>query len=130
MREGEKNPFYGKHHTEENKEKNRQAHLGKHHSEKTKKKMSLSKKGIPTPHTTGDKNIRWKGDNVKSRGLHEWVRRHLPEPELCQICNLVPPYDLANATGIYNRDLSNWKYYCRRCHILSEGRLSNLKQFR
>ena len=29
IRTGEKNPFYGKHHTEEAKERNRQAHLGK-----------------------------------------------------------------------------------------------------
>ncbi len=49
---GEKNGFFGKHHTEEAKEKNRQAHLGKpgirgekhymygkHHSEETKAKM-------------------------------------------------------------------------------------------
>jgi len=40
---GEKNPFYGKHHTKATKEKNRQAHLGKpsarkgeHHTEETK----------------------------------------------------------------------------------------------
>ncbi|MBR0261010.1 MAG: GIY-YIG nuclease family protein [Selenomonadaceae bacterium] len=40
---GENNPFYGKHHTSESNEKNRQAHLGKpsprkgkHHTEKTK----------------------------------------------------------------------------------------------
>lgn len=46
-RTGEKNGMYGKHHTEEAKEKNRQAHLGennscygKHLSEETKKKIS------------------------------------------------------------------------------------------
>jgi len=44
---GENNPFYGKHHTEETKEKNRQAHLGKTHetSEETKAKISESLKG-------------------------------------------------------------------------------------
>ncbi len=48
---GENNPFYGKHHTEEAKEKNRQAHLGennscygKHLSEETKKKISDANK--------------------------------------------------------------------------------------
>jgi hypothetical protein len=48
---GENNPFYGKHHTEEAKEKNRQAHLGEnnsrygiHLSEETKKKISDANK--------------------------------------------------------------------------------------
>lgn len=48
---GENNPFYGKHHTEESKEKNRKAHLGennprygKHLTEETKKKISDANK--------------------------------------------------------------------------------------
>lgn len=42
---GEGNPFHGKHHTEEAKQKNRKAHVGntyrvgKHHSEETKRKI-------------------------------------------------------------------------------------------
>jgi len=36
---GELNPFYGKRHSEESKEKMRQAKLGKHHSEETKDKL-------------------------------------------------------------------------------------------
>lgn len=36
---GEKNGFYGKKHSTESLEKNRQAHLGKKHSEETKQKM-------------------------------------------------------------------------------------------
>lgn len=39
------------------------------------------------------------------------------------------PFDLANVTGIYNRDFINWKYICRRCHMLSDGRMNNLKQY-
>jgi hypothetical protein len=42
MREGYNNSFYGKHHTEEAKQKNREAHLGTKLSEETKMKMSES----------------------------------------------------------------------------------------
>ena len=42
---GTKNPFFGKHHTEEAKEKNRLAHLGHKKSEETLKKMSLAMRG-------------------------------------------------------------------------------------
>lgn len=51
MYSGKNNPFYGKHHTIENLEKNRIAHLGNtirkgsHHTEESKRKMSISMKG-------------------------------------------------------------------------------------
>lgn len=78
----------------------------------------------------GGKNPNWKGDNIKSMtALHTWVRRHLPKPELCECCNLVPPLDLANK-GVYNRDFSNWEYLCRKCHMVKDGRMNNLKQNR
>ncbi len=44
---GEKNPFYGRKHSEETLKKIRESRLGKHHSEETKKKMSLAKKASP-----------------------------------------------------------------------------------
>jgi hypothetical protein len=73
---------------------------------------------------TGDKNPNWKGDGVTYRALHCWVRDHLPKPELCEICHSARPYDLANKSGKYLRDLSDWQYVCRRCHHLSDGRMT------
>lgn len=103
------NPMYGIRYTEEQKEKKRQSCIGINR---------------------GDKNGMWKGDSVGRAKLHEWVRKHLPEPDLCEICHKVPPYDLANTTSVYNRDLSNWAYYCRRCHMISDDRIYNLKQYK
>lgn len=71
----------------------------------------------------GDKNPQWKGDNVGLNALHEWVRSRLPKPDKCQKCFEGPAYDLANITGRYTRDLSNWKYLCRHCHMWFDGRL-------
>lgn len=71
----------------------------------------------------GDKNSQWKADKVCITGLHKWVRQRLPKPQKCQMCFLKPPYDLANVTGKYTRELSNWKYLCRRCHMKFDGRL-------
>ena len=42
---GEKNPFYGKHHTETAKAKNAAAHTGKKHSSQTRAKMSVQRLG-------------------------------------------------------------------------------------
>jgi hypothetical protein len=73
----------------------------------------------------------WKGDDVGYRQLHAWVVKNLPMPELCEKCKQVTPYDLANITGIYTRAFKNWKYLCRRCHMISDGRMkNNLKQYR
>ena len=79
-------------------------------------KVSEQHKEIIRLARSGDKNNFWKGDDVQYRQLHAWVNKYLPKPELCQICNKKPPRDLANITGIYNRNFSNWDYLCRSCH--------------
>ena len=44
----------------------------------------------------GDRNPMWRGDDVGSTSLHEWVRNRLPLPDKCVACRQVPPYDLSN----------------------------------
>lgn len=52
--------------------------------------------------------------------LHKWVRRYLPKPELCEICNKAPVQDLSNISGTYKRTLTDWQYLCRSCHIIKD----------
>jgi len=77
----------------------------------------------------GEKNPMWVGDKVSYGALHDWVRSHLEEPEYCEICDSAPPFDLANVTGIYNRDFKNWAYLCRLCHMDSDGRLDKIGRY-
>lgn len=77
----------------------------------------------------GSKNPMWVGDDVGYTGLHAWVKRYLKKPKLCQDCNKSPAYDLANK-GIYDRNLSNWEWLCRRCHMTKDGRLEKFKKSR
>lgn len=72
-----------------------------------------------------ESNGMWKGDDVELNGLHDWVRKRFAKPEKCMKCNEATPIDLANK-GIYNRDLKNWEWLCRKCHMLSDGRLDGL----
>ena len=75
----------------------------------------------------GDKNPMWKADEVGYNALHAWVNRNLKKPDTCELCNEVKEWlDLANVTGIYNRDFNNWQYLCRKCHMESDGRLQKL----
>ena len=78
----------------------------------------------------GEKNGQWKGDKVSYRTLHHWVRRHLSPIDLCPNCNVKPPYDIANISGKYLRDLKDWQWLCRSCHMKSDGRMLNLKRYK
>lgn len=92
---GEKNPMYGRNFTEEHRRK----------------------LGIASAAKTGENHGTWKGDKVGYAGVHAWVKKILPKPELCQMCKIKPPCDLANITGIYSREVKNWQYLCRKCHM-------------
>lgn len=73
----------------------------------------------------GEKHYNWKGDKVGLDALHAWLHKKLPKPKWCENCLVAYPYDLANK-GIYNRDLKNWWWLCRKCHMKSDGRMKNL----
>lgn len=82
----------------------------------------------------GAMNPMWKGDNVSYGALHGWVKNHFPMPKTCMNCHKAKPYDLANISPSYNpetytRELSNWKWLCRSCHMIEDHRISNLKQY-
>ncbi len=74
----------------------------------------------------GEKNGMWKGDNVGCIPLHNWVRRYKPKPELCEKCGKNKSYDLANISGEYKRDINDFEWICRSCHMENDGRLDNL----
>lgn len=71
---------------------------------------------------SGEKNPQWKGDGVSKRGLHYWIRDHKPKPDVCEICKKNEPYDLANISGEYKRDINDFQWLCRSCHMKLDGR--------
>jgi len=67
---------------------------------------------------SGDKNYKWKGDDVGYNGLHNWVRNKLGTPSRCESCGKTKGFfDWANISHLYKRDLSDWARLCRKCHI-------------
>jgi len=75
---------------------------------------------------TGIKNPQWKGDKVKYGPLHDYVKRHFAKKKLCEKCNVNLSYDLPNKSGKYLRDLTDWMWLCRKCHMVMDGRIYNL----
>lgn len=83
----------------------------------------------------GSNNHKWKGDHIKSyTALHAWIRRNKKMPKFCEKCKKSKPYDLANISGNYKRDINDYEWLCRKCHMKKDGRsvkvLSNLIQFK
>ena len=82
-------------------------------------------KGFRKGENSAEKNGMWRGNKVKLKALHEWVRSRFPKPCFCEKCKTKKPIDLANK-GTYNRELKNWEWLCRKCHMESDGRLEKL----
>lgn len=72
----------------------------------------------------GDKNPMWRGDKVSYGALHDWVKWHKPKPLICEVCKLKKRLDLANISQKYLRDLFDWEWLCRKCHMEKDGRLA------
>lgn len=77
----------------------------------------------------GDRNPMWRGDNVGLAALHDWVKDRKLKPSLCDCCHSRPPDDLSNISQEYKRDLDDWEWLCRKCHMTKDGRMNNLVQF-
>lgn len=65
-----------------------------------------------------EKHPRWKGDAVGYTALHDWVRKMLGTPNLCEHCKTTnaKKFEWANISKQYKRDLSDWKRLCTKCH--------------
>lgn len=74
----------------------------------------------------GDKNPMWKGNDVGYGSLHNWVARRIPKPLICPNCGINPTRDLANISQEYKRDLDDWEWLCRKCHMTKDNRLKIL----
>jgi len=74
----------------------------------------------------GEKNGMWKGEKVSYRTLHQYIRRHFATPKLCQNCNRKKPLEIANISGKYYRKIEDYKWVCRRCHMVEDGRFERL----
>ncbi|MDZ4209702.1 MAG: hypothetical protein U1C56_00825 [Candidatus Curtissbacteria bacterium] len=73
------------------------------------------------------RNNQWVGDKVGIGGVHDWAKKRLFKPKFCQQCNKKTRFlDLTNISQKYKRDLLDWKWLCRSCHMKEDGRLINL----
>lgn len=70
-----------------------------------------------------EKNPAWKGVDVCYGSLHDWIKWHKPKPKKCECCGREVRLDCANISGEYKRDVNDYEWLCRSCHMKSDGRL-------
>ena len=117
--------------TEEHIRKVSLARIGKKHSKETKEKMIKNhriKRGYPPPmlgKNMTEERINQK-DKVSYSSLHRWIRKNKQKPTFCEKCLTNKPMDVANISQEYKRDINDFEWLCRRCHMKSDGRMNNL----
>lgn len=87
-------------------------------------------RGKPNLKNRGSHNGNWVGEKITYNGLHTWVRRHKTLLEICELCRKKKAYDFANISGAYKRDVNDFVCVCRSCHMVGDGRIKNLKQYK
>lgn len=89
-----------------------------------KGKLAISKANM------AQNNGMWKGDNAILQAIHMWVKRRKLKPTHCELCEQQTNFlDLANISQNYLRDLSDWEYLCRKCHMTKDGRLTKFLSY-
>ena len=96
-----------------------EAKKGKRASIKTEfKKGNISwNTGIIWKAMRGENHPLWKGESVGYSALHSWIKNIFKKPNKCSFCFEIKPLDLANKSGLYKRECSDWIWLCRKCHI-------------
>jgi len=79
------------------------------HTQETKNKISIS--------NLGEDNGMWKGKRVGIISLHQWIKYHKEKSLICEDCKKEKVLELANIDGNYDRNLDNYKWLCRSCHM-------------
>jgi hypothetical protein len=77
----------------------------------------------------GSSHPSWKGESAGYSAIHLWVRRRMIRPTACPQCGTKESIlDLANISQKYLRDLSDWHWLCRKCHMSEDGRNGKRRQ--
>ncbi len=71
--------------------------------------------------TKGENHYNWKGGNVTYKPLHKWVNYWKGKAVVCVDCGASKGCDWANISGLYHRDLADFKSLCRSCHQIYDN---------
>lgn len=71
----------------------------------------------------------WKENPTNYSWKHRRMEKLITKPDVCNKCKIAKPVDLANISGKYLMDFTDWEYLCRKCHMESDGRNNMLRAY-
>lgn len=94
-------------------------------------RINNSRRLITTTKNIQENNAMWKGDQVGYGAVHDFVIRRKIKSTGCENCGkITKKLDLANISGDYKRDLDDWEYLCRKCHMIKDGRINKVGRYK
>ena len=54
---------------------------------------------------------------ISYRGLHNYIERNKIKPEFCQVCREWAKLELHSRDHKYTKDINDWLYVCKKCHL-------------
>ena len=72
----------------------------------------------------GPKARRWKGEDASYAAKHMWIHKHYGKASYCEndSSHRSSRFEWANISGTYQRERSDYKQLCRKCHIEMDRR--------
>ena len=116
---GKNNPFYGKKHTKEAKEKISRSFM------KTISERYAEIYGKVGEANTGKKSHKWKGDKAGSRAIHLWVCRQKGKASLYKCKCGEEAKHWSNIDHKYKRILKDYTAMCVKCHLEFDRKNNN-----
>lgn len=68
---------------------------------------------------------RMKHDSNEYNKIHNWIRERKQKPEFCEDCKIVKPKELHCVNHNYIRDIDEFVWLCKSCHIKRMNRTVN-----
>jgi len=72
----------------------------------------------------GEDNPMWAGKEATYHAVHRYIERRITKPDTCPRCGNAGWLDLHNRDSNYSRNLRDWEWLCRRCHMKIDGRMT------
>lgn len=97
-------------------------------SEETKEKISKALVGRKRPDITGANNYLWKGEEASYTSKHDQARKYWSK-DACEHCGKTTTLQMANISGEYLRDSSDYLTLCAKCHFAFDDTAAHIREY-
>jgi len=100
--------------------------------ENQKKRKDLIEKKLKDFKQISNVKIHYKNMNEEQKKiyhiLHKYLRKYKKKPLFCEECKKNKPFHLANISGLYKKDIQDYKWVCKSCHWIFDNLVTNFKE--